>query len=77
MNIDIWPRKLGEVPLKTQHGGRFGPNLHEAYLSNGADCARIVAALDRRDCIGNVRRQTVLFGFPPDQRLVDFFGFVL
>ncbi len=75
MNIDLWPRKLGEISSKTKSGGGLGPDLHEADFPNGADHSRVVAALDRNDGLGDLRGQPVHFGFLPDQRLVGFFGF--
>jgi hypothetical protein len=39
---------------------------------SGAAGVRIIAALDRRDGIGDVRLQTILFGFASNQLPIQF-----
>ena len=70
MNIDIRSCEFGQVALETEHRGCFGPDLHQADLAGAANRAWIVAALDRRDGVGDVRRQAVLRGFPFNERAV-------
>src|SRR6202045_5277996 len=70
MDIDFGSFEFGEIALETQHCGCFRPDLHQADLADAANRAWIVAALDRRDGVGNVRRQAVLRGFPSYERAV-------
>src|ERR1700682_4360097 len=70
MNVDVRSCEFGEIALEPQHRGCFGPDLHQADLANAANRAWVVAALDRRDGVGDVRRQTVRRGFPFYERAV-------
>ena len=64
MNVDVGSCEFGQIARKTEHRGCFGPDLHQADLADAAYRARIVAALDRRDGVGDVGRQAVLFRLP-------------
>src|ERR1700730_12692828 len=74
MNVDGGSCEFGQIALETEHRGCFGPDLHQADLADGAKRAWIVDAFDRRDGVGNVRRQAVLRGFPFYKRLISFSG---
>jgi len=70
MDIGFGSCEFGQIALETEHRGCFGPDLHQAHLADAANRARIVAALDRRNGVGDVRRQAVLRGFPFYERAV-------
>src|SRR5580704_7546551 len=70
MNVDVGSCEFGQIALETEHRGCFGPDLHQADLADAANRAWIIAALDRRDGVGDVRRQAVLLGFPSYERAV-------
>jgi len=72
MYIDLGPREFGKVPRKTQYERGLWPDLHEADLPRGAARSRVIAALNRRDGIGDVRRQIILFGFASNELLIKF-----
>src|ERR1700730_922149 len=70
MNVNVGSCEFGQIALETEHRGCFGPDLHQADLADAANRAWIVAALDRGDGVGDVRRQAVLRGFPFYERPV-------
>ena len=54
MNIHVRLCKFRKVAFEAQHRRCFGPDLHQSNFSDAADGARIIAALDRCDGVGNV-----------------------
>src|SRR5580704_16394828 len=70
MDIDFRSCEFRQIALESEHRGCFGPDLHQADLADAAYRAWIVAALDRRDGVGDVGRQAVYRGFPFYERAV-------
>src|SRR3954469_13726419 len=69
VDVDIGLCELCVISPKSEHRCRFGPNLHEADLADGADGGRIVSAFNEDDGLRDVRGQIGLGRFSFD----DFF----
>src|SRR5256886_7639873 len=70
MDVDVGSCEFGKIALETEHRGGSGPDLHKTDLADAANRAWVIAALDRRDGVGDVRRQAVLRGLLFYQRAV-------
>src|SRR3954454_7516955 len=61
VDVDIGLCELCVMSPKSEHRCRFGSNLHEADLADGANGARIVSAFNEDDGLRDVGGQIGLF----------------
>jgi len=66
VDVDVGLCELCVISPKSERRCRFGPNLHEADLSDRADGARIVSAFNEDDGLGYVGGQIGLGRFSFD-----------
>jgi hypothetical protein len=67
MDVGLGIEETRQPALVAKHGCRLRPDLHEADLTDAADCHRIKSALDMGNRVGDGGWQTSTFRFARDQ----------